>query len=187
MNADGTDAKAFITEKKSVWNPEISRDGKWIVYASNDKGIMKTSAQGGPGVSLDPDGGYGTISCDSRWIAFEHEDQKAHRESIEIVAADGSGSPRFLPFTSEDQVPPESNMGSLPIRWTASGDALTYVRTKDGVSNLWSQSVNGGPAKQITNFTSGLIWRHAWSCDGKYLALARGNLSIDAVMLTDLR
>ena len=186
MNTDGTNAKPFITEKKSVWNPEISRDGKWIVYLSNAEGTMKAPAQGGPGVSLDPAGVYGAISCDSRWIAFEQMDQKAHRELIEIVAADSSGSPRFLPFSSEDQVPPESNMGSLPIRWTASGDALTYVRTKAGVSNLWSQPVNGSPAKQITNFTSGLIWRHAWSCDGKYLALARGSLSIDAVMLTDL-
>jgi Tol biopolymer transport system component len=103
------------------------------------------------------------------------------------VAADGSGSPRFLHFNLEDQVPSESNLGEEPIPWTASGDALTYVRTKDGVSNLWSQTINGGPAKQITNFTSGLIWRHAWSCDGKYLALARGNFSIDAIMLTDVR
>jgi Tol biopolymer transport system component len=77
-------------------------------------------------------------------------------------------------------------MGPLPIRWTSSGDAITYVRTKDGVSNLWSQPINGAAAKQITNFTSSLIWRHAWSCDGKYLALARGSLAIDAVMLTDL-
>ena len=148
---------------------------------------MKTSMQGGIGVSLDPDGSYGTVSCDARWIAFQHDDKKAHRELIEIIAADGSGSPRFLPFPSDDQVPPESNMGTLPIRWTSSGDALTYVRTKNGVSNLWNQPANGDPAKQITNFTSGLIWRHAWSCSGKYLALARGNLTIDAVILTDLR
>jgi len=46
---------------------------------------------------------------------------------------------------------------------------------------------DGGPANQITNFTSGMIWRHSWSRDGKYLALARGNFSVDAVMLTDLR
>jgi Tol biopolymer transport system component len=78
-------------------------------------------------------------------------------------------------------------MSDLPIRWTASGDALTFVRTKDGVSNLWSQPINRGPARQITNFTSGLIWRHAWSRDGNYLAVARGNFSLDAVMLTDLR
>lgn len=108
---------------------------------------------------------------------------------IKVVAADGSGSPRVLPFilASEEQVPAAANLGDLPIRWTASGDALTYVRTKDGVSNLWSQPIKGGPAKQITNFASGLIWRHAWSRDGKYLALARGNVSVDAVMLTDLR
>ena len=187
MNTDGTDAKPLITDKTSVWNPEISSDGKWIVYVSNDRGTMKTSAQGGTGVSLDPDGGYGTVSCDSRWIAFPHSEHKTHNLSIEIIAADGTGSPRFLPLPTEDQVPPESNMGPLPIRWTAQGDALTYVRTKDGVSNLWSQPINGSPAKQITNFTSGLIWRHAWSCDGKYLALSRGSLSIDAVMLTDLR
>ena len=107
---------------------------------------------------------------------------------IKVIAADGSGSPRFLPFlsNSEDQVPAAANLGGLPIRWTASGDALTYVRTKDGVSNLWSQPIDGRPARQITNFTSGMIWRHAWSRDGKYLALARGNFSVDAVMLTDL-
>jgi len=74
-----------------------------------------------------------------------------------------------------------------PLRWTASGDAITFVRTKNGVSNLWSQPVKGGPAKQITNFTSGVIWRHAWFPDGKYLALARGSFSKDAVLLTGLR
>jgi Tol biopolymer transport system component len=61
------------------------------------------------------------------------------------------------------------------------------VRTKDGVSNLLRQPIDGSPASQIANFTSGLIWRHAWSPDGKYLALARGNLAIDAILLTDLR
>jgi eukaryotic-like serine/threonine-protein kinase len=185
INGDGTDARPFMSQT-SVWNAEISRDGKWLVYYSNAGGTMKVPAQGGTGASIDPDGGYPTISCDGRWIAFPHDDERDNRGRIEIVAADGSGSPRFLPFTLEDQVPSESNIGELPIRWTASGDALTYVRTKDGVSNLWSQPINGGPAKQITNFTSGLIWRHAWSCDGKYLALARGNFSIDAIMLTDL-
>jgi eukaryotic-like serine/threonine-protein kinase len=184
VNGDGTDVRPLLSQP-SVWNAEISRDGKWVVYFSNASGVMKVPAQGGSGVLVDPDGGYPTISCDSRWIAFPHDEKD--RERIKIVAADGSGSPRFLPFTAEDQVPIESNQGELPIRWTASGDAITYVQTKDGVSNLWSQPINGGPAKQITNFTSGLIWRHAWSCDGKYLALARGNLSIDAIMLSDLR
>jgi len=50
-----------------------------------------------------------------------------------------------------------------------------------------SGSIDGGPSKQITNFTFGLIWRHAWSPDGKYLALMRASVSTDAVLLTDLR
>ena len=186
INGDGTDERPFMSQG-SVWNSEISRNGKWLVYYSNASGTMKTPVRAGTGVTVDPDGGYPTISCDSRWIAFPHDDEKNDRGRIEIVATDGSGSPRFLPFTLEDQVPRESNMGEEPIRWTSKGDAITYVRTKDGVSNLWSQPIDGGPAKQITNFTSGLIWRHAWSCDGRYLALARGSLSNDAILLTDLR
>ncbi len=186
-NADGSDARPVGLGEKSTWGGEISPDGKWMTYYSYETGPARVSIQGGTPVSLDTDGDYPTISADGRWIVFTVDDDKNHRSQIKIVPADGSGSPRFLPFPSEDQVPRSSNMGSLPIRWTASGDAITYVRTKDGVSNLWGQPVSGGPAKQVTHFTSGYIWSHAWSPDGKYLAMARGNFSIDAVMLTDLR
>jgi Tol biopolymer transport system component len=187
VSADGTDAKPITAGKRGIWNGEISPDGKWLTYFSNDGGPMKASVEGRNPVSLNPDGGYPTISPNGRWIAFEVWTAN-QQDRIEVVAADGSGAPRFLPFIpDEDQMPDASNMGVLPIRWTASGDALTYVRTKDGVSNLWMQPISGGQAKQVTNFTSGLIWRHAWSPDGKYLALARGNFSVDAVLLTDLR
>jgi serine/threonine protein kinase len=189
MDADGTNAVPITAGKKAIWNGEISPNGKWFTYHSNQQ-PWKISMQGGNPVPLTSESaGYATISPDGRWIAFEYWDGKSPRDVIKVVAADGSGSARFLPFlsNSEDQVPGASNLGNLPIGWTASGDALTYVRTKDGVSNLWSQPISSGPAKQITNFTSGLIWRHAWSRDGKYLALARGNFSVDAVMLTDFR
>jgi eukaryotic-like serine/threonine-protein kinase len=163
MSADGTNAAPITSGKKAIWNGEISPDGKWFTYYSNQRS-WKASTQGGDPLPLTSDrSGYATFSPDGRWIAFDYWDGKSPQDVIEVVAADGSGSPRFLPFLSdsEDQVPAASNLGSLPIRWTASGDALTYVRTKDGVSNLWSQPINGGPAKQITNFTSGMIWRHA--------------------------
>jgi serine/threonine protein kinase len=189
MDADGTNAVPITAGKKAIWNGEISPDGKWFTYYSNPH-AWRASTQGGDPVPLTHDSaGYATISPDGRWIAFDYWDGKSLQDVIEVVTADGSVSPRFLPFIagSEPQVPAASNLGDLPIRWTATGDALTYVRTKDGVSNLWSQPINGGPARQITNFTSGMIWRHAWSRDGKYLALARGNFSVDAVMLTDLR
>ena len=186
MNADGTDAKPVTNGKRDGWNGEVSPDGKWLAYYSHDVGPMKASIQGGDPTPLDPKADYPAVSRDGRWIAFIR--YRENKNLIEIVAADGSGSPRFLPFlpgTEEQQ--PDENMGELPIRWTASGDAITFVRTKEGVSNLWSQPIDGGPSKQITKFASGLIWRHAWSPDGKYLALTRGSVSTDAVLLTDLR
>jgi len=189
MDADGSNARQVTTSKNSAWNAEVSPDGKWLTYHTRE-GPSKVASDGGRPELLTPnEAGYATISPDGQWIAFESWDKKSPQSVIEVVAADSGISRRFLPFlpNSEDPVPAASNMGILPIRWTPSGDALTFVRTKDGVSNLWSQPIDGRPARQITNFTSGLIWRHAWSRDGRYLAFARGNLSIDAVMLTDTR
>lgn len=102
---------------------------------------------------------------------------------------DGRILSRNLPFIDEPQAPhPILDFAvSFPLRWTPGSNSLTYVRSTDGVSNLWMQPLDGSPAKQITNFNSMYIWNHAWSRDGKYLVVARGNLSRDAVLLTELR
>ena len=71
------------------------------------------------------------------------------------------------------------------IRWTADGKALTYIDTQGGVSNLWIQPVDGGPRKQITNFSSDLIFDYDWSPDGKRLALARGHQLSDVILIRD--
>ncbi len=187
MGTDGGNPRQLTNGSAPKYNPEVSPDGKWIAYLTVE-GPWKMSLAGGESTKLDPNGDYPTISPDGRWIAFVTWDENAKKFKIKIVASDGTGSPRFLPFPSEPQVPESTNMGSLPIRWTADSAAITYVRTQNGVSNIWSQPVNGSsPAKQLTNFTSMLIWRHAWSPDGKYLVMARGNFSRDAVMLTNIR
>jgi hypothetical protein len=58
-----------------------------------------------------------------------------------------------------------------------------YVRTVNGVGNLWTQPLSGGPPKQLTSFTSGLIFSQAWSRDGR-LALSRGSMASDVVLIT---
>lgn len=186
INSDGTNLQRLTDGSIAEYNPEISPDGSWITYYSAE-GAWKMSLRGGEAALLDPNGDFPTISPDGRWIAFPTWDKKSKQSRIKIVASDIKGSSRLLPFMSEPQVPGATNLGSLPTRWTADGTAITYVRTQNGVSNIWSQPVDGSPAKQLTNFTSMLIWRHAWSPDGKYLVMARGNFSRDAVMLTDIR
>jgi Tol biopolymer transport system component len=55
------------------------------------------------------------------------------------------------------------------------------------VSNIWSQPLNGGKPVQLTNFTTGRIFNFDWSRDGKWLALARGSMTNDVVLISDLR
>jgi hypothetical protein len=71
------------------------------------------------------------------------------------------------------------------INWTIDGKALTYIDTKDGVSNIWAQPVDGGQKKQLTHFKSDLIFKYAWSHDGK-LALARGSKTSEVMLIMDI-
>jgi hypothetical protein len=58
------------------------------------------------------------------------------------------------------------------------------VRNEGSVGNVWLQPIDGCPATRLTNFTSLQIFRIAWSRDGRTLALARGEMTSDLVMIT---
>ena len=73
-------------------------------------------------------------------------------------------------------------------------DALEYPKiltpwtiTRNGAANIWEQPVAGGPRRQITNFTSGLIFDFDWSRDGKLLYLAKGEKNSDVILISDFR
>jgi tricorn protease-like protein len=59
--------------------------------------------------------------------------------------------------------------------------------TANNVTNVWSQPLDGGQAKQATEFKEMLMTGFAWSRDGKQLACTRGNLVRDAVLIRDLK
>ena len=47
-------------------------------------------------------------------------------------------------------LPPTANTFSS-LQWSADGRSVLYIDTRGGVSNIWSQPLEG-PAKQLTNF-----------------------------------
>jgi hypothetical protein len=55
------------------------------------------------------------------------------------------------------------------------------------VSNIWRLSRDGSPPTPVTNFKTDRIFSFAWSHDGKTLALARGSLRSDAVLVTNVK
>lgn len=72
------------------------------------------------------------------------------------------------------------------LQWSQDGKSIHYTVNSSNVSNIWSQPIDGSPAKQITDFKDSLTTGFAWSRDGKTLACTRGLLLRDAVLITDL-
>ena len=56
-----------------------------------------------------------------------------------------------------------------------------------GTSNIWKQPLDGGPATQLTDFKTDRIFWFDWSRDGKQLALVRGTVSSDVVLISDIK
>jgi Tol biopolymer transport system component len=57
------------------------------------------------------------------------------------------------------------------LRFSPDGKGIVYPVREKGVDNLWLQPLDGGPSRELTNFTSLKIYSYQWSPDGKSLAL----------------
>ena len=96
-----------------------------------------------------------------------------------LVPAAGGDAIRILSFPSMYR--------SRNIRWSADGKALIYIESRNRVDNLWMQPIDGGPARQLTNFESDRIFRFDVSRDGGAFSFARGSEDSDVVMVSDFR
>jgi Tol biopolymer transport system component/tRNA A-37 threonylcarbamoyl transferase component Bud32 len=182
MNADGSNPMRIVEDSPSWW-PEWSADGRWIVYtkwaSSADGSIWKVSSNGGASVQLTNKASSRPVpSPDGEWIAYFDESGNSAR--IEVIPFAGGASAQS--FDTVGAVP-----GMAKPRWTPNSKSITYVSTRDGVSNIWIQDLKGGHPRPVTHYQGGLIFNFDWSRDGKRLALARGDMSSDVVVITDLR
>ena len=75
-----------------------------------------------------------------------------------------------------------SHTGTV-LRWSPDGGAINFIKEENGVSNIWSQPVNGEPIKKLTNFSSGEIFYFDFAPDGSSLAVTRGSHSSDVILI----
>ena len=75
-------------------------------------------------------------------------------------------------------VPPKTRQWMMTDERT-----LIYSEDNDSVSNLWTIPVDGGTPKQLTKFTSELIFNFRPSQDGKRFALVRGTNSTEIILI----
>ena len=118
------------------------------------------------------------VSPDGHQLAFTYQEgSPIPLNKLSVVSASG-GTPLFV-----CQLP----IGADGLHWSPSGKALQYRLTRNGSSNIWEQPLAGGAPRQITNFTSGLIFAFAWSRDGKQLLLSKGNENSDVILISNFR
>lgn len=185
MDSDGGNPKQLTTDGGVF--PNCSPDGKWVVYTVTTSGknsIWKVPIDGGapapfPLNDLNDTATRPFFSPDGRLVALNYLPVGSDWQlRIAAMSFETAQPAKVFPIMTIDPM--------REIRWTADGLGLTYIETRQGVSNLWSQPLDGGKPVQLTDFKSDLIFSWDWSRDGR-LACARGTQTSDVVLISDFR
>jgi TolB protein len=184
-NIDGSNETQVTDSVSVIAGSQLSPDSKWIVYTETDETgtpyIARIPIEGGDFIRLTEGTSYlPAVSPDGKFIAYRYLDK--WKIPVAVIPFEGGQPVKTFEILSSAVY-----AEGLAVRWSADGQAITFIDTRDGVSNIWCQPINGGPMKQLTNFKSDLIFTFDWSRDGKQLAVARGTLSNDVVLITNFQ
>jgi Tol biopolymer transport system component len=117
------------------------------------------------------------LSPDGKAVAFQSNDDQG-RPTWAICNLPDCSSLRLLP--------PQPAGGGNRIRWSPDSRGFLYV--KGTPQNLWVESPDGKPARQLTHFTDDRqIAAAAWSRYGTRLAIARTTTTADIVLFRGLK
>jgi Tol biopolymer transport system component len=165
--------------------PDCTPDGQWVVFRSLRQGkstFWKVPLLGGvPAQLSDKSSTLAAISPDGKFVALRYFDEQAKANKIAV-----------MPFAGGEPI--KTLVVSLGFRdvglgWTPDSKAIIYADARgDGdqsADNIWSVPLDGGTAKQLTSFNTGLIFAFAVSRDGKQIALSRGTQTDDVILLRD--
>ena len=176
VDSDGSNPKQ-LTDGPGVEAFALTPDGRWIIYSFYTPSIWKIPADGGTPTNVaDGQAFHLRVSPDGRLLAYTGLDPQTNRLRLTVLTLEGGTSVKTfdLPVSAGDL-----------FHWLPDSRGVVYADTRGGVGNLWRLPVEGGPPMQITDFKSDHINFFAYSSDGKQLALSRGNITRDALMIND--
>lgn len=184
MDTDGRNPKQ-LTRGVVDEDPDCSPDGRWVIYTNLDLGkptLWKVPLAGGAPVQItDRFSRYPVVSPDGKLIASYYWDEQPD-SPLQVVLFPLAGGKPTKGFT----IPP-GVVGPVILRWTSNGQALVYVDSRDRVSNLWSQPLDGSPPRQLTDFQADRIFGFDWSRDDRWLACSRGSVAHDVVLISGFK
>ena len=185
MDRDGSNpVQLTFGNSESHW-PQFSVDGKSVVYEHFEAGVTATlwrvPIEGGTPVKVTD--GFAvrpTVSPDGKWLGFWFNDGQSQTPwRLALFSLESGKQVRTF------DVAPTVQIGwDTLLRWSADSQSLTYVDNRGGMENLWGQPIDGGPAKQLTDFKDRNIFSFDWSRDGS-LVTSKGVITSDVVLISD--
>jgi len=191
LDADGSHPKQ-ISQGADDEEPGCSADGKWAYYGDNAKNyeIFRVPVEGGTPELLKASvlengfvgGAGGRISPDGRWLPaiITKIDPKTQEDihSLALIDVVANTASAMRVFPSQPTI-------TFPVVFTPDGKNVAYRVVDKGTDNIWMQPVDGSTGRPVTDFTTDHILSFAWSPDGKTLAVVRGHLVSDVVLLRE--
>jgi eukaryotic-like serine/threonine-protein kinase len=161
--------------------PLCSPDGQWVLFRSYRQGkptFWKVPLAGGqPQQVLDRASQWAAISPDGKFVAVRFFDEQSKVNRIAVLPFEGGAPIKTLEVSG--------SFREVGLGWTGDSRSVIYADARDSADNIWSMPINGGPAKQLTHFNTGLIFAFQVSRDGKQIAISRGTQTDDVILVRD--
>jgi Tol biopolymer transport system component len=172
MDIDGRNQNQ-LTRKYIARDPVFSADSKWVYFVGGQTGkatIWKIPVDGGQAIQVLGNVSFRPlISPDGELMLYGTPD------GLKIARVRDGATIKTL------------KDGRIECRWSPDGRALTFIRNRDNVWNLWEEPLGGGKLRQLTNFTNPGVSKYAFSPDGKQLAITRTMFTSDVILISESR
>ena len=180
-------AASKLTNGPGEFYPACAGDPDWIFYQGQAEGgasyIFKIKSSGGDPVKVS-----GEAVLSNPFLTLD-----GHLLLYVVALPNGTPVAKIMsPDTGamEGQKMLEPTIDSVHRigGWMPGNGAMAISDVRTGVPNLWAIPFTGeGAERQLTRFASGVIFRLAYSPDGKLLAVAHGTEERDAVLFTSAK
>jgi eukaryotic-like serine/threonine-protein kinase len=184
MAPDGSGATRISPDIVARARAYPSADSKWVYYSEQSGEIRRAPIEGGApekvisddvlkrlSAALPPEFHEPMLSPDGTLLAGHYFDAASRGERVALVPIAG-GAVKLL-----NTVPASAS-------WMPDGKSMIYIDTRGGISNLMRQPIAGGAAVPLTKFPAEQIFAYAVSPDQKQIALVRGRVSSDVVLVS---
>jgi DNA-binding winged helix-turn-helix (wHTH) protein/Tol biopolymer transport system component len=183
MNADGSNEVQLTPTGGGAWQPSLTPDGRWAFYTSGkmdgaaiERRIWKVAVKGGsPVLFIDVPAYQADVSPDGKFVACWIKPGEKAKPQAAVFSIEGGPAVKIF----------EALTGNR-LDWTPDGKGISFIRTDNGVSNVWTQPIDGGPVRQETQFASETIRSFDWSSDGRLL-VSRFHKTRDCLLIRNFR